>query len=65
MPISVPTLMALRFVKNSPLQKRIQVLQTSYKTQIMSFISIGVFQLREHFLYHDISYLMNHLFLLW
>ena len=65
MPISVPTLFALRFVKNNSLQTRIHVLQTSYKTQIVSFFSVALFQLREHFIYHDIHYLMNHLFLLW
>lgn len=65
MPVSVPTLLALRFVKNNNLQNRINVLQKSYKGQLISFFSIGIIQMREYFVYHDLQYMLNHLFLYW
>ena len=37
MPISIPTVLALKFVTNSPLNSRIQTLQNSYKLQYSLF----------------------------
>ena len=37
MPYSIPTYFALRFVKNSDLKKRINVLGKSYKIQLAGF----------------------------
>ena len=39
MPITLPTVYALRFVKNNNLRQRINVIQNSYKTQIVSFFN--------------------------
>ncbi len=65
MPVSVPTVYALRFVKNNNLMQRINVLQTSYKAQIVSFFSITTFNLKEYFFVNDLNILATNLSLLY
>ena len=65
MPITLPTVYALRFVKNNNLYKRINVLQNSYKTQILSFFSITSFNLREYFYVQDFNFFYTHLHLIY
>ena len=65
MPVSVPTVYALRFVKNNNLMQRINVLQTSYKAQIVSFFSITTFNLKEYFFVNDLNNLATNLSLLY
>ena len=40
MPVSIPTLYAMRFVAKKSLTQRINILQTSYKYQYLMFGSI-------------------------
>ena len=40
MPITLPTVYALRFVRNNNLMKRINVIQNSYKAQFLSFVQL-------------------------
>ena len=65
MPVSVPTVYALRFVKNNNLMQRINVLQTSYKAQIVSFFSITTFNLKEYFFVNDLNNLSTNISLLY
>ena len=65
MPVTLPTVYALRFVKNNNLRQRINVLQNSYKTQIVSFFSIGAFNLKELFILNDLNFYFMHLHLLY
>ena len=65
MPVSVPTVYALRFVKNNNLMQRINVLQTSYKAQIVSFFSITTFNLKEYFFVNDLNNLATNISLLY
>ena len=65
MPVSVPTVYALRFVKNNNLMQRINVLQTSYKAQIVSFFSITTFNVKEYFFVNDLNILATNLSLLY
>ena len=65
MPVSVPTVYALRFVKNNNLIKRINVLQASYKAQMISFFSITTFNLKEYFFVNDLNNLATNLSLLY
>ena len=65
MPITLPTVYALRFVRNNDLMKRINVIQNSYKAQFLSFCSITTFNLKEYIAVSDFNYLFTHLFLLY
>ena len=65
MPVTLPTVYALRFVKNNNLRQRINVLQNSYKTQIVSFFSIGAFNLKEQFILNDLNFYFTYLHLLY
>ena len=65
MPVTLPTVYALRFVKNNNLRQRINVLQNSYKTQIVSFFSIGAFNLKELFILNDLNFYFTYLHLLY
>ena len=65
MPVTLPTVYALRFVKNNNLRQRINVLQNSYKTQIVSFFSIGTFNLKELFITNDFNFYFTHLYLIY
>lgn len=65
MPVTLPTVYALRFVKNNNLTQRINVLQNSYKTQIVSFFSIGAFNLKEQFILNDLNFYFTYLHLLY
>ena len=65
MPVTLPTVYALRFVKNNNLRQRINVLQNSYKTQIVSFFSIGAFNLKELFISNDLNFYFTYLYLLY
>ena len=65
MPVSVPTVYALRFIKNNNLIKRINVLQASYKAQMISFFSITTFNLKEYFFVNDLNNLATNLSLLY
>lgn len=64
MPISLPTVYALRFVKNNNLKQRINLLQNSYKAQFASFFSVGLFNLKEYFIINDLNFYFTHLYLL-
>ena len=46
---SIPTVLALRFVTNNSLQKRINVLQRSYKIQIVGLSFFSSFELINNF----------------
>ena len=65
MPVSLPTLVALRFVKNNSLSERINVLQNSYKAQIMSFFSLSLFNMKEYFICKDINFFIANRHLLY
>jgi hypothetical protein len=65
MPITLPTVYALRFVRNNDLMKRINVIQNSYKAQFLSFCSITTFNLKEYIAVSDFNYLFTHLYLLY
>ena len=65
MSITLPTVYALRFVKNNNLTKRINVIQNSYKAQIVSFFSITTFNVKEYIFANDFNYLLTHLYLLY
>ncbi len=65
MPVTLPTVYALRFVKNNNLMQRINVIQNSYKAQIVSFFSISTFNLKEYIIANDFNYLLTHLYLLY
>lgn len=65
MPITLPTVYALRFVRNNNLMKRINVIQNSYKAQFLSFCSITTFNLKEYIAVSDFNYLFTHLYLLY
>ena len=65
MPITLPTVYALRFVRNNNLMKRINVIQNSYKAQFLSFCSITTFNLKEYIALSDFNYLFTHLYLLY
>tara|TARA_B100000886_G_scaffold278870_1_gene202888 strand:+ start:200 stop:397 length:198 start_codon:yes stop_codon:yes gene_type:complete len=65
MPVTLPTVYALRFVKNNNLRQRINVIQNSYKTQIVSFFSIGAFNLKELFILNDLNFYFTYLHLLY
>jgi hypothetical protein len=65
MPITLPTVYALRFVRNNDLMKRINVIQNSYKAQFLSFCSITTFNLKEYIAVGDFNYLFTHLYLLY
>ena len=65
MPVTLPTVYALRFVKNNNLMQRINVIQNSYKAQIVSFFSITTFNLKEYIIANDFNYLLTHLYLLY
>ena len=65
MPVTLPTVYALRFVKNNNLRQRINVLQNSYKTQIVSFFSIGAFNLKELFILNDFNFYFTYMHLLY
>ncbi len=47
--LSIPTALALRFVTNNSLQKRINVLQKSYKIQITGLSLFSSFELMNNF----------------
>ena len=65
MPVSLPTVYALQFVKNNNLSKRIRVLQQSYKLQYASFFSVSLFNLK-HLLYHpNLDFYFNYIHLLY
>ena len=64
MTISVPTLFALRFVKNNSLSQRINVLQNSYKAQIASFFSVSVFNMKEYLICSDMNFIISNAWLL-
>ena len=65
MPVSLPTLVALRFVKNNSLSKRINVLQNSYKAQMMSFFSLSLFNMKEYFICKDMNFFIANRHLLY
>jgi hypothetical protein len=65
MPITLPTVYALRFVRNNDLMKRINVIQNSYKAQFLSFCSITTFNLKEYIAVSDFNHLFTHLYLLY
>ena len=65
MPITLPTVYAVRFVRNNDLMKRINVIQNSYKAQFLSFCSITTFNLKEYIAVSDFNYLFTHLYLLY
>ena len=65
MPVTLPTVYALRFVKNNNLRQRINVIQNSYKTQIVSFFSIGAFNLKEQFISKNLNFYFTYLHLLY
>ena len=65
MPLTLPTVYALRFVKNNNLRQRINVIQNSYKTQIVSFFSIGAFNLKEQCFLNDLNFYFTYLHLLY
>jgi hypothetical protein len=65
MPVTLPTVYALRFVRNNNLMQRINVIQNSYKAQIVSFFSISTFNLKEYIIANDFNYLLTHLYLLY
>ena len=65
MPITLPTVYALRFVRNNNLMIRINVIQNSYKAQFLSFCSITTFNLKEYIAVSDFNYLFTHLYLLY
>ena len=65
MPVTLPTVYALRFVRNNNLMKRINVIQNSYKAQFLSFCSITTFNLKEYIAVSDFNYLFTHLYLLY
>ena len=65
MPITLPTVYALRFVRNNDLMKRINVIQNSYKAQFLSFCSITTFNLKEYIAVSDFNYLFTNLYLLY
>ena len=44
MPFSIPTALAVKFVTKNSLQKRIQVLQNSYKVQITGLGALSSFE---------------------
>jgi hypothetical protein len=45
--------------------QRINVIQNSYKAQIVSFFSISTFNLKEYIIANDFNYLLTHLYLLY
>ena len=47
--LSIPTVLALRFVTNNNLQKRINILQRSYKIQITGLGFFSSFELINNF----------------
>ena len=47
--LSIPAALALRFVTNSSLQKRINVLQKSYKIQITGLSVFSSFEIFNNF----------------
>tara|TARA_B100000424_G_scaffold270005_1_gene268285 strand:- start:201 stop:401 length:201 start_codon:yes stop_codon:yes gene_type:complete len=66
MPLTLPTVYALRFVKNNNLKQRISILQNSYKTQIISFFSIGAINVKDYFIAYDLNiFTSQFLFLLY
>ena len=65
MPVSVLTVYALQFVKNNNLMQRINILQTSYKAQIISFFTITSFNMKEYFFVNELNFFFTYLHLLY